>query len=353
VACDVHGKNHLSISNFIERLHMLLADGSYVTCSSKEKADLFWATTGGMGLTGLILSVELRLQRIESSYIRYEGIKAYDLEGIFRLFEESEDCPMTVAWIDCLAQGRSLGRSIMMRGEFARKEDLKTSARRRQALMVPHRPRITVPFDFPGMTLNRFTVAAFNTMIFGSHPKRKQSLMDYDSFFYPLDSVLQWNRGYGKSGMVQYQFLIPPKHSYEGIKTLLEAISSTGKASFLAVLKKFGPMKPQGPLSFPTPGYFLALDFPVSNGDILKHMDHWDELVLKFGGRIYLAKDAHLTPETFRAMYPRLGEWMKVKQKYDPNNVFVSDMARRLELLAPGGSSQKQKKRTLGTRGKR
>jgi decaprenylphospho-beta-D-ribofuranose 2-oxidase len=352
VACDVHGKNHLSISNYLERLHMLLADGSYVTCSPKEKPDLFWATTGGMGLTGLILSVELRLQPIESSYLRYEGIKANNLEEIFRLFEESETCPMTVAWIDCLAQGRTLGRSIMMRGEFARKADLKTSARRRQALAVSHNPKLIVPINFPAMSLNRFTVAAFNAVYFGKHPKRVEAIMDYDSFFYPLDSVLQWNLIYGKPGMVQYQFLIPSKHSFEGIKTLLEAISATGKASFLAVLKKFGPMKPQGPISFPVPGYFLALDFPVGNGEILKHMERWDELVLKFGGRIYLAKDANLRAETFRAMYPRLDEWLQVKKKYDPNNVFVSDMARRLGLLSPGGAVPKMKKSKLGTRGK-
>jgi len=209
-----------------------------------------------------------------------------------------------------------------MRGEFAKKADLKTSGRRRQALQVSRKPKVIVPFDFPAMTLNRLTVSAFNAVYFGKHPQRLKTIMDYDSFFYPLDSVLAWNRGYGKAGLVQYQFLIPPKHSFEGVKTLLEAISASGKASFLAVLKKFGPMKNQGLISFPEPGHFLALDFPVGNGEILKQMDHWDELVLKFGGRIYLAKDARMRAATFQAMYPRLPEWLRVKAKYDPENVF-------------------------------
>jgi decaprenylphospho-beta-D-ribofuranose 2-oxidase len=334
VACDVHGKSHLSFSHCVERLHMLLANGECVACSPREKPDLFWATFGGMGLTGLILSVELKLKPIETSYLRYEGIKVSNLEEIFRLYEESEESPLTVAWIDCLAQGKSLGRSIMMRGDFARKADLKTSARRRHPLPVSHTPRITVPFDFPAISLNRLSVAAFNAVIYGKHPRHMETLMDYDAFFYPLDAILHWNRVYGKPGLVQYQFLIPPKQSFDGIKTLLEAISATGKASFLAVLKKFGTMKNQGLISFPTAGYFLALDFPVGNGDILKHMDHWDELVLKFGGRVYLAKDARMRAETFRAMYPRLPEWLRVKAKYDPKNIFSSDMARRLGLLA-------------------
>ncbi|NTV53664.1 MAG: FAD-binding oxidoreductase, partial [Candidatus Firestonebacteria bacterium] len=352
VACDVHGKSHLSISHYVERLHMLMADGSRVACSPTEKPDLFWATTGGMGLTGLITSVELRLQAIESSFIKYEGVKAANLEEIFRLFEESAESPLTVAWIDCLAQGRTLGRSIMMRGEFARKRDLKTSARRQHALAVSHKPQVTVPFDLPGVTLNRFSMAAFNAAYFGKHPRHTETIMDFDSFFYPLDSVLHWNRIYGKSGMVQYQFLIPPRHSFEGIKTLLEAISASGKASFLAVLKKFGPMNNQGLLSFPTPGHFLALDFPVGNGDIFKHMDRWDELVLKFGGRVYLAKDARMHSGTFRAMYPRLPEWLRVKKKYDPHNVFASDLGRRLGLPDGGGLRHRRSGRSQSTRGK-
>jgi decaprenylphospho-beta-D-ribofuranose 2-oxidase len=353
VACDVHGKSHLSFSHCVERLHLLLANGERVACSPREKPELFWATVGGMGLTGLILSVELKLKPIETSYLRYEGIKASNLEEIFRLYEESEDSPLTVAWIDCLARGRSLGRSIMMRGDFARKADLKTSARRRNPLPVSRPLSLTVPLDFPAVTLNRLSVAAFNAVIYTKHPRHSETIMDYHSFFYPLDSILRWNRVYGKSGLLQYQFLIPPQQSFDGIKALLEAISATGKASFLAVLKKFGPMKNQGLISFPTAGHFLALDFPVGNGDILKCMDQWDELVLKFGGRIYLAKDARMRPETFRAMYPRLPEWLRLKAKFDPGNVFSSDMARRLGLLAGGGRGRREPARPDRTRGKR
>jgi decaprenylphospho-beta-D-ribofuranose 2-oxidase len=344
VACDVHGKSHYNLAHFIERLHMLLADGSRVTCSAKERADLFWATVGGMGLTGLILSVEMRLKSIESSYVKYEGIKAKNLEAIFQLFEETDDEDMSVAWIDCLAKGNSLGRSIMMRGQFAKKEELKTSACRRNPLPVIHKPRVTIPFDFPGIALNPLTMWGFNQMYYGKHPRHIKSTVDYDTFFYPLDSFLKWNRGYGKNGMLQYQFLIPPKVSFEGIKEVLEAISSTGKASFLAVLKKFGNIKNKGMISFPTPGYFLALDFPVKNGEILKEMEKWDKIVLKYGGRLYLAKDSRMQAETFAAMYPRLQEWKAVKAKVDPNNVFSSDMARRLDLMP----EVSRRKKTVG-----
>ncbi|MCK5243127.1 FAD-binding oxidoreductase [bacterium] len=351
VACDVHGKSHYNLAHFIECLHMLLADGSRVICSAKERSELFWATVGGMGLTGLILSVELRLMPIESSYVNYAGIKAKNLEDIFRLFEETADEDMSVAWIDCLAKGRNLGRSIMMRGQFAKKEELKTSDRRQQPLPVIHKPKVTIPFDFPEMVLNPLSMWGFNQLYYGKHPRLIKTVVDYDTFFYPLDSFLKWNRGYGKNGMLQYQFLIPPKVSFEGIKQVLEAISSTGKASFLAVLKKFGNLKNKGMLSFPTPGYFLALDFPVKNGEILKHMEKWDEMVLKYGGRLYLAKDSRMRAETFAAMYPRLKEWKAVKAKVDPNNVFCSDMARRLDLIPK--TTRGIKKTRLGKRVKK
>lgn len=332
LACNVHGKSHESLSHHVERIHMLLADGSTVACSRAERPDLFWATLGGMGLTGIILSAELRLLPIQSSYIRYDGCKARNLEEAFRLFEEKADASLSVAWIDCLSRGRSLGRSIMMCGEFARREELRTAAQKRNPLAVPRKPKVMVPLEFPSWTLNPLSVAAFNTMFYGKHPRRLRTIEDYDQFFYPLDSILRWNLIYGRPGLVQYQFLIPPEHGFDGMKTLLEEISASGLASFLAVLKKFGPQKEEGLIAFPGPGYFLALDFPVGNGRILKLMDRWDELVLKFGGRIYLTKDARLRRGNFEAMYPRLGEWKQVKKKYDPNGVFQSDLGRRLGL---------------------
>lgn len=332
IACNVHGKSHESISHHILGIRMLLADGTFATCSRTERPDLFWATLGGMGLTGLIVSAELRLQRIQSSYIRYDGIKARNLEEAFRLFEEHGDASLSVSWIDCLASGRSLGRSIMMSGEFASPADLRTPAQKRAPLAVGHKLKIPVPMELPSWTLNPLSVAAFNAVIYGKHPRRLQMLEDYDTFFYPLDSILRWNLIYGRPGLVQYQFLVPPEHGFEGIKTLLEAIAASRCASFLAVLKKFGDQKEEGIIAFPGPGYFLALDFPVGDGRILKHMDRWDELVLKFGGRVYLTKDARLKRETFQAMYPRLGEWLGIKRKYDPGNVFQSDQGRRLGL---------------------
>jgi decaprenylphospho-beta-D-ribofuranose 2-oxidase len=332
VACDVHGKSACPISHYLRGLRLLLADGSEVSCSPRERADLFWATVGGMGLTGLILSVELKLRPIETSRLNYQGLKTRDLEGVFKLYEEKGQAPLSVAWIDCLARGRSLGRSIMMRGDFARRRDL-PAADRRDPLRVPHPPKLTVPFAPPSWTLNPLSVAAFNQVIYGKHPARLETLMDYEEFFYPLDSVLRWNLVYGGPGLLQYQFLIPRERAFDGIKTVLEAISATGKASFLAVLKKFGDLRNPAPLSFPMPGYFLALDFPVGNGGILKDMERWDELVLKFGGRIYLAKDARMRRATFEPMYPRLKEWKRAKAKYDPRGVFASDLGRRLGLV--------------------
>ncbi|MBN1595140.1 FAD-binding oxidoreductase [candidate division FCPU426 bacterium] len=352
VACDVHGKSHCQLAHFVERVHLLLADGSVVACSPRERPDLFWATMGGMGLTGLIVSVELRLRPIESSYVNYEGVKARDLEHIFRLFEESGEQDMTVAWIDCLARGRNLGRSIMMRGRFARKKDLRLRAQRQNPLAVMRKPRITIPFDFPEITLNPLSMGLFNFAYYGKHPRQVKTIMDYDAFFYPLDAFLHWNRGYGRRGMVQYQYLIPSKHSFEGIKKVLEAISATGKASFLAVLKKFGNLQNKGMLSFPMPGYFIALDFPVGNGGILKHMEKWDELVLQYGGRLYLGKDSRMRPDTFAAMYPRLKEWQAIKAKVDPENVFSSDLARRLHLLPGAAAGRKRSKPRVKLRSK-
>lgn len=333
VAADVHGKSRFPLGHYLRRLHLVLADGQEATCSPSERPDLFWATVGGMGLTGVITSVELDLMKIESSYLKYEGLKAPDLESIFRLLEETPAELMTVAWIDCLAQGRKLGRSILMRGRFAKRAELATARQRRDPLAVPRKPKISVPVDFPGWVLNPLSMKAFNVGYYGKHPRRLETLMDYDSFFYPLDSVLNFNRVYGRKGLLQYQFLIPPPHCFEGVRAVLEAIAKTGKASFLAVLKKFGPMKNSAPLSFPEPGYFLALDFPAGDGSILRHMEEWDRLVLKFGGRQYLAKDSRMRRQTFEPMYPRLKEWKRAKAKYDPQGVFASDLGRRLGLV--------------------
>jgi decaprenylphospho-beta-D-ribofuranose 2-oxidase len=332
VACDVHGKSKHSISFYTRGLTLLLADGNIVRCSAQEESELFWATVGGMGLTGAILSVRLALQPIPSSWIAYDGERARDLGHLFAIFESSEKCSMTVAWVDCVARGRHLGRSIMMRGEFAALDQLRTTFQRQRPHYVPRKPRVAVPLDFPSWSLNTLSVSAFNTLYYAKHPQRLQTIMDYDSFFYPLDSVLHWNRIYGRPGLVQYQFLVPLEQGFEGIKTILEKIVKTGRASFLAVLKKFTDPQNQGLISFPTPGYFLALDFPVADKAIFKEMQAWDELVLKFGGRIYLAKDARMQAEVFAKMYSNLKKWLAIKNRVDPKQVFSSDLGRRLGL---------------------
>lgn len=330
VACDVHGKSKLPLHNYVKRLHMMLADGSQIACSPDKHPDLFYATCGGMGLTGVVLSVEIDLMRIKSSYIRYEGIRASNLEAIFHEFDNTDEWPMTVAWIDCVAGGGKLGQSIMMKGRFAEPHEV---PRGRNPLQVANKLKLTVPFNFPSWALNKYTVSAFNFAYQAKHPKKLETLMDYESFFYPLDAISHWNRIYGKPGLLQYQFLIPPEVSLKGIRTLLEMISATGKASFLAVLKKFGEIENRAPLSFPKGGFFLALDFPYGDGRILENMRDWDKKVLDFGGRLYLAKDGRMDRSTFETMYPRVAEFKQVKTKYDPGCVFQSDMGRRLGLV--------------------
>ena len=330
VACDVHGKSKVSMHNYVRRLHMVLADGSPITCSASENTDLFYATVGGMGLTGIITSVELELVPIKSSWVHYVGTKAKNLEDIFAQFEEADEWPMAVAWIDCVAKGANLGRSIMMKGRFAEPDDLKKG---QVPLAVSNKLKLAIPFDFPSFSLNKLTVSAFNALYSGKHPKHLENIQDYETYLYPLDAIKNWNRIYGSPGLLQYQFLIPPEYGFEGVKTILEMIAKTGKASFLAVLKKFGSIQNKGLLSFPAPGYFIALDFPYGNGKILEQMDLWDKRVLDFGGRLYLTKDARMKRETFEAMYPRIDEFKQVKAKYDPNCVFRSDMAYRLGLV--------------------
>lgn len=330
VACDVHGKSKLSMHSYIRRIVMMLADGSQMTCSAEKNPELFYATVGGMGLTGVILNVEIELMPIKSSYVHYLGIKASNLDNIFAEFNDTDEWPLTVAWIDCVAGGGKLGQSIMMKGRFAEPFEVPKG---RDPLHVANKLKLTVPFNFPSWALNRKTVTAFNALYQGKHPQKLETIMDYESFFYPLDAISHWNRIYGKPGLLQYQFLLPPETSFQGVKTLLEMISATGKASFLAVLKKFGPIENKGLLSFPKPGFFLALDFPYGDGKILENMDEWDKKVLEFGGRLYLAKDARMKRATFEAMYPRAEEFKQIKTKYDPGCVFTSDMGRRLGLV--------------------
>lgn len=334
VACDVHGKNHHkdgSLSQHVEWLELLLADGSRVRCSPSENSRLFWATAGGLGMTGIILEVGLRLRKVDSAFLKVDYCRSADLQQTMQLLEE-EDAAYTysVAWVDCMAGGRSLGRSVLMRANHCRATDLSPQLQK-DPLSVRERSLLSVPFDLPGFFLNRFSIRGLNAVYYRSFKRGRSSRLEhYNPFFYPLDIVRSWNRAYGKRGFLQYQCVFPADSSEVGLEETLSKISASGNGSFLAVLKRFGPET--GLISFPRAGYTLALDFPMRGEPMLAFLSELDEIVLRLGGRVYLAKDARLTAASFRRMYPRFPEWLAVKRQVDPGNRFASDLSRRLNL---------------------
>jgi decaprenylphospho-beta-D-ribofuranose 2-oxidase len=334
VAADVHGKNHHrdgTFGSYVRELEIMLADGSRKICSPLEDAELFWATIGGMGLTGIITVVTLQLIPIESAHVAVQHHQATDLDHSLKLLEDgATDDRYTVAWIDCLAGGSALGRSVLMRGHHATRAEL--PAQVREPLRLATQGQRNLPFDFPNWVLNSLTMSAFNNLYYWRQGARKRPFVtSCETFFYPLDMIGNWNRMYGKRGFVQYQCVFPTQTARRGLQTLLEKLSASRRASFLAVLKRFGP-EGSGLLSFPLEGYTLSLDLPLGDRALFPFLDQLDAIVLQHGGRVYLAKDARLKALTFQAMYPRLPEWRRVKARVDPLNRFTSDLARRLGL---------------------
>ncbi len=332
VAADVHGKNHHhegSFGDHVLSLELVLADGKRVNCSPSENLELFWATVGGMGLTGIIGEVVLKLIPIQSNFVQVRHYAAGNFEQMFGLMQDTAiDDRYTVAWIDSVAKGAQLGRGIAMCGHHAAREEV---AKQFQASMAVKRNR-SIPFDFPAWALNSLSVSAFNAAYYRqARGKREPFLSGYDPYFYPLDAIGHWNRLYGKRGFVQYQCVLPEATAFEGIKTLLEELSASRRPSFLAVLKRLGAQG-NGLLSFPMAGYTLALDLPIRDAGLFVLLNKLDKVVLECGGRVYLAKDARLSPESFRAMYPRYAEWLKVKNSVDPERRFSSSLSRRLGI---------------------
>ena len=294
IASDVHGKNHHAegcFSEYVEAFSLLNENSQVITCSRTENTDKFWATIGGMGLTGIILSAKFKLKNIETAYIRQESIKAQNLDEIFKLFEESESWTYNVAWIDCLQTGKNIGRSILMRGEHAFKHELPKKLQQ-NPLRLKQKFIPKVPFYFPDFMLNKWSVRLFNYLYFNKQKRREiKNFVDYETFFYPLDVVKDWNKIYGKKGFIQYQMVIPKAQGKEGMRKILDTIAKSGNGSFLAVLKLFGKENPLAYNAFPLEGYTLALDFKV-NSKLTKLVADLDEIVEEFGGRIYLTKDS-------------------------------------------------------------
>jgi len=334
IANDIHGKAHHAqgcFSSCVDELTILLASGEIVAASRTENSDLFWATFGGMGLLGIVLTVTLRLRRIETTYFRQKAIRVSDLEGMLAALEEHDQTfPYSVATLDVFATGARLGRGVLAVGDHAGRDELPARLAS-DPLRVSRPPKLTVPFELPSFTLNRLSIRLVNAVVqwIQAHAS---TMSHYEGFVYPLDKLAHWNRGYGPMGFTQYQFVIPFADGLRRMRDILTTILSSGELPFLNVLKRLGK-ESGGWLSFPQEGYTFAIDFPVrqSTATLLKRLD---AMVLDAGGRVYLGKDSFLDASTFRAMYPNLDRWLELKAKYDPHGVFTSDLGRRVGLVA-------------------
>ena len=329
LAADVHGKNHHvdgSIANHVLSLRLVTPTG-LLDLSPNERPELFWATMGAMGLTGVVTSVTLRMTPIETDRVLVDTERFADLDAVMSAMEHGDDAyRYSVAWVDCMTRGAHMGRAILTRGDHARALDLDAAT-----LEGPTSPKLAVPFDAPSGLLNPVTIKIFNELWFRAAPRhRDHEVQSLSSFFHPLDGLRDWNRLYGRRGFVQYQFVVPDQAG-DTVRHAITRLAQSRVPSFLAVLKRFGPANP-APLSFPMPGWTLALDLPVGPSALPGVLDELDEMVIGAGGRVYLAKDARLSPDTLRAMYPRLDEFLGLKNLVDPDHRLTSDLARRLHL---------------------
>ena len=334
IAADVHGKNHHkdgSFGNFVVELDLLIADGTTQTISPSINPKLFWATVGGMGLTGVILSAKVQLPAIKTSRIFSTNIVCKNLDVLMNeMIRADEYSKYSVAWVDTLARGKKLGRSILSIGDHAAETDLDKKLRK-SPLQYSSKQLISFPkIAFSGV-INRVTVRMFNALWFYKAKfTKKRKLVSFDSFFYPLDGVRNWNHVYGKGGFVQYQFSVPDDAS-DLVGFALDKLSQQRIPSFLSVLKRFGA-NGDGLISFPSKGWTLAVDIPTGVAGLGELLDELDAKVVDAGGKIYLAKDSRMNPNLVESMYPLLNEFRKVKSEIDPENVFQSNLSRRLGL---------------------
>jgi decaprenylphospho-beta-D-ribofuranose 2-oxidase len=339
IAADIHGKNHHvdgSFCSHVVKLTLATPTGTAIVSKTAEP-DLFWATAGGMGLTGVVLDATVQLIPVESSYILVDTERAADLDAAMDLMLTGDDAyRYSVAWIDCQATGGRLGRSVLTRGNHAPPEVLPDRLRRDPGRSRAFTPRTLarVPVTPPSGLLNPVTVGAFNEFWFRKAPRHQTGkAVHMASFFHPLDGVDEWNRLYGTKGFLQYQLVVPDEQGGT-VRRVIERLTRLRLASFLAVLKRFGPGDP-GPLSFPSPGWTLALDLPVGHGELHGLLDELDREVADAGGRIYLAKDSRISAAMFRTMYPGVDDWLAVRERVDPDGVMQSDLGRRLGLCGP------------------
>ncbi|MGO8869998.1 MAG: FAD-binding protein [Acidimicrobiales bacterium] len=350
VAADIHGKNHHVDGSFCSHVvgMTLVTPTGTVTVSPGSDPDLFWATAGGMGLTGIVTRATLQMVPVETSYMLVDTERAADLDSAMdKMLTGDRGYRYSVAWIDCQSTGSRLGRSVLTRGDHARLADLPARLREspdRARAFVP-RTLARVPVTPPSGLLNPLTVGAFNEFWYRKAPRHETAKPHHmTGFFHPLDGVAAWNRLYGRRGFLQYQFVVPDAQG-ETVRRVIERLTELRLASFLAVLKRFGPGDP-GPLSFPLAGWTLALDLPVGHHDLDRLLDDLDGLVAEAGGRVYLAKDSRVSPAAFRAMYPRVDDFLAVRDRVDPGGVLRSDLGRRLGLCTDRPAATERTGRT-------
>ena len=323
IASDVHGKNHHvagTLGQHVKSLTMVLGTGEIITVSNEENLDLFRATCGGMGLTGVIINATIQLLPIQSSFIKQNTIKAKCIEAACEVFENNSSSNYSVAWIDCLSKGKNLGRSVIMLGEHANRGELEINLKQ----------LVSVPFTTPSMLLNKVTIKAFNNAYWHKSKHNHNETIPLMPYFYPLDAVGAWNKLYGKQGFLQFQCVLPKEDGVSNMRKLLTEIADSGEASFLTVLKQFGKAN-DNLLSFPTEGYTLALDFKLTDSSI-KTYCRLEDIVVGMGGRLYLTKDAIMQEKTFKKTYPNWEKFESVREKYGATGKFSSSQSKRLGL---------------------
>jgi hypothetical protein len=320
IAADVHGKNHHVDGCFgkhVVFLDLLIEDGSVIRCSREAYPDRFYKTIGGMGLNGIILRARFKLKRVSTAFIKQKVIKCQNLDEIMSAFENNQESTYSVAWLDTSQKGKGIGKSVLLLGEHAELNDLPKS--KRNPLDLKKKKGIVLPFNFPAFTINPITIKIFNILFYLKNRNTEKAIIDLDTYFYPLDAIHNWNRIYGKPGFTQYQFVIPMERSREGLQEILAFISKNKRLSFLTVLKMFGRADEMAKLSFPMEGYTLTIDLNVNKG-IEQFIAGLDDLVEKYNGRVYFAKDA----------FSRLGRKDISKFNLRGNRKFNSKMADRL-----------------------
>jgi decaprenylphospho-beta-D-ribofuranose 2-oxidase len=333
IAADIHGKAHHVEGSFCEHvasMDLVTADGEVHTLTPDgPEADLFWATAGGMGLTGVVVRATLKLNRVETAYFLVDTDQVDNLDDLMaRQSVDDENYLESVSWFDATTTGPHLGRGILTRANHATLDDLPRKLRA-NPLKFDAPQLLTIPNVFPPGLLNKLTARIFNELWYRKSPTKHGAIQNITMFLHPLDIMGEWNRLYGPHGFIQYQYVIPFGHE-DAVKESIRMIAESGFVSALNVLKRFGAGN-RGPLSFPAPGWTLAVDIPTKRGldDLYSALD---QLVLDAGGRLYLAKESRTTAEAVQRMYPRLDEWRKIRAAVDPHGIFVSDMARRLRL---------------------